>query len=128
MPKDIYDELKDTAKQGTIIERSRPDLPAVIQRADLSISQAGYNTIAEIMSAGTPSVVIPYAGGVETEQTLRAALLSKRGLLQVIDEKQLTATILDKAMHQALITTPTKKMSVNLEGAKLTANILQGLL
>ena len=128
MPKEIYDELKDIAKQGTIIERSRPDLPAVIQRADLSISQAGYNTIAEIMSAGTPSVVIPYAGGVETEQTLRAALLSKRGLLQVIDEKQLTATMLDKAMLQALITTPTKEMSINLEGAKLTANILLGLL
>jgi hypothetical protein len=40
----------------------------------------------------------------------------------------LTATNLDKAMHQALITTPTKEMSINLGGAKLTANILQGLL
>ena len=128
MPLEVYKALKDKETKCTIVERSRPDLPAVISRAILSISQAGYNTIAEILNSGTPAVVVPYEGGVETEQRLRADLLAKRSLLQIVDEKELTTKNLEKAIRQALKIHSSKKAHINLDGAASTANALWALL
>ena len=41
----------------------------------------------EVLDARLPAVVVPYAGGLETEQTLRASLLSARGLIDVVGAK-----------------------------------------
>ena len=124
MPLEVFKELKRKETKDTFVERNRPDLPAVISRAKLSISQAGYNTIAEIMDAGTPAVVVPYEGGIETEQRLRSDLLAKRSLLQVVDENELTVKNLDDAIHQALNIEPVKKLDINLDGARHTAHLL----
>ena len=128
MPPEIFNELSAKETNDTFVERSRPDLPAVISRAKLSISQAGYNTIAELMNAGTPAVVVPYEGGVETEQRLRSDLLAKRSLLQVVDENELNVNNLNNAIYQALNTKPVKKLNVSLDGASSTANLLWALL
>jgi predicted glycosyltransferase len=128
MPPEIFNELNAKKTIDTFVERSRPDLPAVISRAKLSISQAGYNTIAELMNAGTPAVVVPYEGGVETEQRLRSDLLAKRSLLQVVDENELNVTNLNNAIYQALNTKPVKNLNVSLDGASSTANLLWSLL
>ena len=128
MPPEIFNELSAKGTNDTFVERSRPDLPAVIGRAKLSISQAGYNTIAELMNAGTPAVVVPYEGGVETEQRLRSNLLAKRSLLQVVDENELNLKNLNNAIYRALNTKPVKKLNVRLDGASSTANLLWALL
>ena len=128
MPEEIYQDLKARSADGVVVERSRPDLPAVIGRADLSISQAGYNTIAELMAAGTPSVVIPFEGGIETEQRLRADLLAGRGHLQVVPEDRLSAGSLDHAMRSALAAGRRPMSEVALDGAERTAAMLRDLL
>lgn len=128
MPEEIFRDLRGRAPDGVIVERSRPDLPAVIERADLSISQAGYNTIAELMAAGTPAVVIPFEGGVETEQRLRADLLAARGHLQVVPESALDAAGLDKAMRTALAAGRRPLSDVGLDGAERTAALLRDIL
>jgi predicted glycosyltransferase len=128
MPEEIYQDLKARAGDGITVERSRPDLPAVIERADLSISQAGYNTIAELMAAGTPSVVIPFEGGIETEQRLRADLLAGRGHLQVVAEDRLSGESLDQAMRAALAAGRRPMSEVGLDGAERTHALLRDLL
>ena len=128
MPDEIYQDLKARSGVGVAVERGRPDLPAVIERADLSISQAGYNTIAELMAAGTPSVVIPFEGGIETEQRLRADLLAVRGHLQVVPEDRLSAGALDQAMRAALAAGRRPASNVALDGAERTASLLRDLL
>ncbi len=128
MPEEIFQDLRARASENVTVERSRPDLPAVIERADLSISQAGYNTIAELMAAGTPAVVIPFEGGVETEQRLRADLLAARGHLQVVPENDLHARGLDQAMRGALAAGRRPLSDVGLDGAERTAALLRGIL
>tara|TARA_B100001057_G_scaffold112752_1_gene110936 strand:- start:5850 stop:6992 length:1143 start_codon:yes stop_codon:yes gene_type:complete len=128
MPTEIFNELSAKGTNDTFVERSRPDLPAVISRAKLSISQAGYNTIAELMNAGTPAVVVPYEGGVETEQRLRSDLLAKRSFLQVVDENELNVNSLNNAIFRALNNKPVKKLNISLDGASSTANLLWALL
>ena len=88
---------KYTTKQ-VVVERARPDFRRLLREAALSISQGGYNTVMEVLDARTPGIVIPYAGGLETEQTLRASLLMQRGLLTVVGETELTPQRLARAM------------------------------
>jgi predicted glycosyltransferase len=66
------------------VMRSTPDLAARLAGAKLSISQAGYNTVADIMVAGCPAVLVPYAEGGETEQTARARALAQAGRAAVL--------------------------------------------
>lgn len=128
MPEEAAREIERHAGPGVIVERSRPDLAALISRAYLSISQAGYNTLAEILTAGTASVVIPFEGGVETEQRVRADLLARRGRLAVVPEDELGPEALAAAMRQAVSGKDRSVAGVDLDGAAGTARILSDLL
>jgi predicted glycosyltransferase len=128
MPEEAAREIESHAGPGVIVERSRPDLAALIARAYLSISQAGYNTLAEILTAGTASVVIPFEGGVETEQRVRAGLLARRGRLAVVPEEALSLDTLCTAMHTAVAARDNSIAGVDLDGAAGTARMLTELL
>src|SRR5690606_18607124 len=64
---------------GVIVDMARPDFPGLLRNCLLSISKAGYNTVMETRAARARAVVVPFAGGDETEQALRADLLAQRG-------------------------------------------------
>jgi len=83
--------LRAAAPTGVIVEPARPDFPALLARCHVSVSQAGYNTAMDILSAGARAVLIPFAAGVETEQADRAAALARRGWAQVVPEAALQA-------------------------------------
>ena len=58
--------------------------------ARLSVSQAGYNTVCDLLRAGCRCVLIPFAAGGETEQTVARRRLEKLGLADVLAEDGLT--------------------------------------
>ncbi|MEO7940682.1 MAG: glycosyltransferase [Burkholderiaceae bacterium] len=84
-----------------VVERNRTDFPQLLRRCRVSISQAGYNTVMETLQAGARSVMVPFAGGSESEQTLRAELLAQRGWIVLVREADLTPTVLAHAVDQA---------------------------
>lgn len=102
LPQDRFDALVADAPQGMVVERARTDFPILLTRCRLSISQGGYNTIMEVLAANARAVMVPYAGGLETEQTLRTRLLAERGLIQTIAEEDLTPELLATAIDRAL--------------------------
>lgn len=97
-----YDVLKRHADESISVERNRPDFSELVKRAKLSISQAGYNTITDILSSNTPAVVIPYAEANEVEQTLRAQILQQHDRLIMLQQKELSAAALASAIDQAI--------------------------
>jgi predicted glycosyltransferase len=114
---------------GVIVERSRPDFQALLARCRLSVSQAGYNTVMEVLLSRRPAVVVPFAAGSETEQRLRADLLAARGLLSVVAEAGLTGERLDQGLRQALVMTDrSPPPPIDMMGAQKTAAILQDML
>jgi predicted glycosyltransferase len=106
-----------------VIERFRADFQTLLRNCRLSVSQAGYNTVMELLAAGTRAVVVPFAEGGETEQPARAKLLAARGLLTVVDPEGLTpeglAAGIDAADRGAR---PAK--SLDLSGADGTARAI----
>ena len=82
--------LAASAGRTSCLERFRADFQTLLRNCRLSVSQAGYNTVMELLAAGTRAVVVPFAEGGETEQPVRARLLADRGLLTVVDPETLT--------------------------------------
>jgi predicted glycosyltransferase len=72
-------------------------------------------------------VVVPYEGSGD-EQPLRARLLAERGLLRVVDERELSPARLAAAMEAAL-TAPAgpPRPALDLDGARRAVTILRAL-
>ena len=128
LPEPAFRSLEARAPPGVVVERFRPDFPTLIRRARLSISQGGYNTLMEVLDAGLRAVVVPYAGGLETEQTLRANLLAARGFVEVVAEDALGAGTLAAAVDRAF-GKPTRDglTGIDCSGAATTSRVLSDL-
>ncbi len=69
--------------------------------ADLVVAMAGYNTTAEILSVGTPALLVPRAGP-SAEQQMRAQLFAERGWVDWLRPADLDAAKLGSAVINAL--------------------------
>ena len=125
LPQSAFEEIAAEALDGIVVERARPDFTTLMANCTLSISQGGYNTVMEMMAARTRGVIVPYAGGLETEQTLRARLLENRGGIQTIDENTLDANCLAEAVNAALTTPPPDAFGLNTDGADTSAALIR---
>lgn len=123
MPDAVLEALRADAPDGVRIERFRPDFRAILAGADLSISMAGYNTALDILQTGVPAVLIPYAEGDETEQTLRAALFAEAGRAVSIAAEGLTPAALAAAVDRAAALPPVR-LDLALDGARRAAALL----
>ena len=118
----LHRELELEAAARVDVRRFVPDLAARMHRARISVSQAGYNTVADVLSAGCAAVLVPFAAGGETEQTRRASLLASLRRAVMLAEDTLSGASLALAMREALdlpISPP-----VPLDGASETGRIL----
>lgn len=115
--------LAAKAGEGVTVVRVDPRLPEQLAQARLSISQAGYNTVADLMLGSARPVLIPFASGGETEQTKRAELLEARGWAVVLREAELTPGALAAAIESALLL-PDRPPQPPLTGAAAAARCL----
>ena len=120
--------LQKLAGGGAFVERSRQDFTLRLRNCVLSVSQAGYNTVMETLSARARAVVVPFAGGGETEQALRARLLAERGLLEVVEESALRPASLAAAIERAARRPRPAAGAVDLDGAAASARLLRAWL
>lgn len=117
--------LQAMAGEGVVVERSRADFTTLLANCELSVSQAGYNTVMEILQAGARAVAVPFSGGAESEQGLRARLLAGRGLLEVVAEEALSPQALAAAIDRAARRAPPPARAVDLSGAQRSAELIE---
>jgi predicted glycosyltransferase len=104
------------------VERNRPDFSALMRRARLSISQAGYNTVIDILNSEAAAVVVPYAEANEIEQTMRAQTLQRLERLVMLDQDELSVATLCTAIEQAC--QQQSSLQIDLAGASLSAALI----
>lgn len=97
--------------------------PDFLAAADLSISLAGYNTSMNLLAAGTPALVLPFAQN--REQSRRAAVLAESGNFGILKEEDLDAPNLKKRIENALGSDRREPSSIDLNGAPNTAGWLE---
>jgi len=116
--------LQARAGGGVIVERFRNDFTQRLRNCVVSVSQAGYNTVLETLQARTRAVLVPFAAGGESEQTLRASLLAERGLVQMVEEAALTPATLAAAVDRAAARPRPAPGAIDLGGARRSAELL----
>jgi len=120
-------ERRSAGLGAVVLERFREDFPSLLRGAALSVSQAGYNTLLDLVVSRVRAVVVPYEGSGD-EQLLRARILAERGLVKVVPEGELSPPRLAEAMQEALVTPGFPAPGrFDLKGASRSVEILQAL-
>jgi predicted glycosyltransferase len=112
---------------GIVLERQRDDFQAVLAKSLLSVSQAGYNTVVEVLQLGKPMVLVPFETATETEQRIRAERLSRLGLAEIVWESELTPSSLARAIDRVASCPPEGRRALDLDGAATSARLLAEL-
>jgi predicted glycosyltransferase len=128
LPNRTWHALREAALGHDDVEvlRSVPDLCAELTTAVASVSQCGYNTALDIVRAGVPALVVPFAEGREDEQTRRAERLAALGVLRMLDPRALSPSRLATELSALLDFTPVHP-DLDLDGARASARILSAL-
>lgn len=101
LDQETFNRLEMEAGGGITLRRFDPRLAARFAKATVAVSQAGYNTVSDVMSAGCASVLVPFEGEAEHEQLMRATALAQAGRSAVVRERDLSAERLAAAIDQA---------------------------
>jgi predicted glycosyltransferase len=123
-PDDAFARVRDAARgrPSIDVQRSVADLCAVMRRAELSVSQCGYNTALDIVRAQVPALVVPFNDNGDSEQTDRAERLEQLNAIRVF-RGSLDAGALADAMHRAMHFSPSR-LQLDMSGAERTAAVL----
>jgi predicted glycosyltransferase len=124
-----FDQLQATITPNVTLARFRPDLASLMRGTRLSVSQAGYNTVGDILQAGCNALVVPYTAQGETEQADRADRLARIGRVAVLSDTDVNGTTLAAAIRQALAQPLSPNaLRIGVDGAARSAHILRLLL
>jgi len=124
----VADRRTLAAPSDVIIENIRDDYREILSRAALSVSQAGYNTVMDILVAGVRAVLVPFSAGKETEQPLRARLLAERGRVHSVAESELSGPALAAAIDAAMAMPTPGPPVFDLDGANRTVRMIEELI
>lgn len=94
------DALKKTGKLGELGERYLvkkwigEEYSQLLQKADLVISRAGINTLAELSFLGKPALIIPIPYLYQNEQNKNAKYFENLGLVKILPQSQVSPQVL----------------------------------
>lgn len=128
LPDEDWSALQRDAEMLPSVEllRFASDLGARIRSAAASVSQCGYNTALDLLRAGVPALVVPFAEGREDEQTRRAARLEQHGALRVLPPERLDPAALAREIRALLDFRP-RRIDLDLAGAQTSSTLLATL-
>ena len=116
------------AEPGMIVEPARSDFTTLLANSALSISQGGYNTVIETLMFADRAVIVPFVTERETEQTRRAELLARRGMVQMVRERELDGATLAAAVERALAGPSIRSFPrCDADGGRKTAALLRSV-
>ncbi|MEO1695465.1 MAG: glycosyltransferase, partial [Pseudomonadota bacterium] len=130
-PDDAFHTLSALGQEHAIrVERFVPDLNRVLQTADISIQQVGYNTVADLLTTSCRAVFVPFAEHGQSEQPARALALEAAGRGVVVDVASADAAPTPEAMAHAIaraaaLPRPTPRTDLN--GAGRSVDIMEQL-
>ena len=128
LPEDTWTALRTLArgKPQLRVVRCVGNLCDELRGAAVSISQAGYNTCLDIVRAGVPALLVPFAKGTYDEQQKRAVRLQRLGAAEVLDQENLHPARLAEAIRE-LMNREMTKLQLDLDGAKRSTQIITSM-
>ena len=91
------------------------------------MSQGGYNTVMDVLTTRARSVLAPFGAHGQSEQTLRARRLARRGWVQVVEPDSLSPRTLAAAIDRAWRGPAPDPRGIDLDGARKMAAMVAAL-
>ncbi|MFP4475742.1 MAG: glycosyltransferase family protein [Desulfatibacillaceae bacterium] len=123
MDQEKYERLKGMEDRHVRVQRFNSDFLSELAAADLSVSMAGYNTTMNILAAGVPALVLPFARN--REQGMRASRLRERCAVDVLVQDDLAQDRMAARMLETMGREMPETCPVDIEGARNTARWLE---
>ncbi|MEZ4732246.1 MAG: glycosyltransferase [Caldilineaceae bacterium] len=122
MPDPEFAQLRErvAGQAHIVLQRYTNQFLHYMAQADLSISMAGYNTCMNLLTTGTRALVLPFTGGDNDEQSIRAEKLAQLGAVGVLHPTALTPIHLAERITQRLAAPP-PTVRLDLTGVAKTA-------
>jgi UDP-N-acetylglucosamine--N-acetylmuramyl-(pentapeptide) pyrophosphoryl-undecaprenol N-acetylglucosamine transferase len=89
--RDLYRKFALEAR----VEAFWPELPVLLAGSSLAICRAGGTTLAELSTAATPAVLLPYPNAADDHQRKNADLFVAAGAAHLVDEREITSRLDD---------------------------------
>ena len=122
-PDDRLDWCSSLSRGGRVrLEPFSADFLPWMAAADVSISQAGYNTCANVLETRVRAILVPNPATLD--QVVRARRLAERGLARILEPGDLNPDRLAQAILEAL-ECPRPAHDVDLDGAETTRRLLE---
>jgi predicted glycosyltransferase len=103
------------------------DITNLYAESDLVVSQAGYNTVCELLSFSRKAILVPRSEPVR-EQLIRARLLAERGFFECLEPQDLTSETLISKVLEALNSPSMPASDVDLDGLPMIRERVRTLL
>jgi predicted glycosyltransferase len=113
-------------RPGLEVRRQVPDLYGELAAAAGSVSQCGYNTALDLLRAGVPALVVPFAEAGEDEQLRRAERLARMGAVRVLRPEHLDPPRLAAEVRELRSFRP-HAVDLDFDGARRSAAVLAEL-
>jgi predicted glycosyltransferase len=126
LPEAEFAALRRAAPSFVTIERFRRDFADLLRQCRVSVSQAGYNTVLDILAARARAVLVPFAAERETEQLMRAERLMALGAAELVRESELSPPNLAAAIERAAAREP-PALAIDTAGATRSARLIAAL-
>lgn len=123
-----FADLRRSASPNVTVEWARPDFPQLLAGCALSISQAGYNTVLDLVAAGRPAIVVPFDEGAETEQAVRAEAMERAGLARSLRLSATSPVAFAAAVEAALQAELPRLPAIDRDGAGAIVGIVRRFL
>jgi UDP-N-acetylglucosamine--N-acetylmuramyl-(pentapeptide) pyrophosphoryl-undecaprenol N-acetylglucosamine transferase len=94
----VYQERGLPAEVHAFIE----NVPDALARADLVISRAGANAVAELAAAAKAAILIPFPGAADQHQLANARTLERVDAARIIEQRELTPERLVREIRELL--------------------------
>lgn len=126
---ELVSRLRQMGGEHLTVEANRSDFRDLLMRCQLSVSQAGYNSVVDLFTSGAPALLSPFTGeGGETEQPARAERLHAIGRAEIMPESNLEGHSLAARVDALLDSGPERFTPVDCDGAARSAKALKGYL
>lgn len=127
-PDDVLASLQTKARNcsNLRVDRYTPNLLTYMSQADLSISMSGYNTTMNVLTTGVKSMLLPFTGNDDQEQTIRAQKLESLGVVKLLQADSLVPEPFAETVIQCL-QKPFHRIRFDFDGVNKTAQYLQQL-
>jgi len=120
------------AESRLVVEANREDFPGMLRNCAVSISQAGYNTMLDLVTARARAIVVPHVAGGEREQAIRAERFAALGLVEVVDGAVLPVPALAATLARSVRASlarprPAPHLALATDGAARAARVVYEL-